>query len=112
MRWLFVWHMAPTNEAIARQAASVLSARGDWVPLPKILELRISQFGARIFELRPMGLRIVNRTRTVAGVKHSWYRLESSPVAQSRDKKGTAVPVPTTSDSLFSDLPERVMYPD
>jgi helix-turn-helix protein len=54
-------------------------AKGAEVPLTAILQLRISQFGARIFELRREGYVIKNRTEHINGAVHSWYRLESSP---------------------------------
>jgi hypothetical protein len=75
--------------------ALLLEARGAEVPLPQILELKISQFGARILELRRDGHRIINRTANIDGQKYSWYRLES------------ALPAPTTSDPapVVSQLP-------
>ena len=57
----------------------LISARGDWVPLPKITDCA-AQYNARIFELRRLGFRIKNRTQEVNGAKHSWFRLESGPV--------------------------------
>jgi hypothetical protein len=56
----------------------LISARGDWVPLPKITACA-AQYNARIFELRRMGFVIRNRTREVGGVRHSWFRLEPGP---------------------------------
>ena len=56
----------------------LISARGDWVPLPKITDCA-AQYNARIFELRRLGFRIKNRTQEVNGAKHSWFRLESGP---------------------------------
>ena len=53
-------------------------ADGAWVPLPEILALQIGQYGARILDLRRSGHNIENRTETVDGVKHSWYRLVRS----------------------------------
>jgi len=55
--------------------AVLLEARGHWVGLPRILELKISQFGARILELRRLGFDIENRQETVDGQRRSWYRL-------------------------------------
>lgn len=56
---------------------------GEWVPLPRILELRIAQYSARILELRrelePKGWRIENRTRRVDGAVRSWFRLVPPP---------------------------------
>ena len=48
---------------------------GEWVGLPKILDLRISQYSARVHELRAQGHVIDNHTRHVNGVVHSWFRL-------------------------------------
>jgi hypothetical protein len=56
-------------------------AGGEWVPLWKILELRISQYNARIHSLRhDLGFRIDNkRERDSEGQVHSWYRLVRNP---------------------------------
>jgi hypothetical protein len=62
----------------ARVLRLLIDAHGAWVPLPQILELRISQFGARIFELRRLGFQIENKTeRNDSGAVYSWYRLVS-----------------------------------
>jgi len=45
-----------------------------WIPLPTILGMGVAQYGARILELRRAGMEIENKTRIVAGVKHSWFR--------------------------------------
>jgi len=58
----------------------LISAHGDWVPLPKITEYA-AQYNARIYELRRLGFRIVNRTEDLDGVRHSWFRLESNPAS-------------------------------
>lgn len=50
-------------------------ANGREVSLPVILDLHISQFGARIKELREAGYDIQNRIEVKSGVKHSFYRL-------------------------------------
>ena len=59
----------------------LLSAtRGAWVPLPKIAACA-AQYNARIFELRHLGFRIPPpRIQLVGGKKHSWYRLEPTPI--------------------------------
>jgi Helix-turn-helix domain len=59
-----------------RILALLIEARGSWVPLPAILELQISQYGARIFELRRMGFVIENKRDG----EHSWFRLVTGPV--------------------------------
>jgi len=68
------------------QRAKILSlltaARGGWVPLPEILELKVSQYGTRILELRRSGHKIENKTETVNGKRHSWFRLNSAPAVQ------------------------------
>jgi hypothetical protein len=89
-------------------------ARGEWVPLPNILELKISQFGARILELRRSGLRITNRTKNIDGQKHSWYRIESCDrVNASASVNAVAAQAPLTAPtSLFGDLSSQGRYPD
>lgn len=66
-----------TGQEIDSQAGRILNllSTGEWVPLPRILELRISQYGSRVLELRRKGFQIENRTETVDGVRHSWFRL-------------------------------------
>lgn len=51
---------------------------GQWVPLPRVLELGIAQYGARILELRRMSHQIENRVKHCNGVVHSWFRLVPS----------------------------------
>ncbi len=46
----------------------------EWISLKTILSLYISQFGARIFELRGEGMKIENKTELADGQKHSWYK--------------------------------------
>jgi hypothetical protein len=57
----------------------LIDARGAWVPLPQILALGIAQYNARLWELRRLGFVIENKSESVDGVRHSWYRLVSSP---------------------------------
>ena len=58
------------------------SANGTWVPLPEILALGIAQYNSRIWDLRKRGLNIENRTETVDGVRHSWFRFVESPAPE------------------------------
>jgi hypothetical protein len=44
-----------------------------WVSLWTILNLRISQYNARIWDLRQLGFDIRNKIEFKDGVKHSWY---------------------------------------
>src|SRR5580692_5550093 len=54
------------------------AADGGWVSLPEIMDCA-DQYNARIFELRRLGFRIENRTKEIAGVRHSWFRLVTEP---------------------------------
>jgi Helix-turn-helix domain len=67
------------------------SARGAWIPLPEILALGVAQYNARIFELRKRGLNIQNRTETVDGVRHSWFRLVDGRTDQGREPLKAAI---------------------
>ncbi len=49
------------------------SRPGQWISLRDILDLRMSQFGARILELRRSGMNISNRVKIVDGQHHSCY---------------------------------------
>ena len=68
-----------------RVLRAFLEAPGREVPLPELLKIA-AQYSARIFELRAIGFRITNRTATIAGVKHSWFRLESVPTRKLETK--------------------------
>jgi hypothetical protein len=93
-------------------------ARGQEVPLPAILSLRISQFGARIKELRAEGHIIRNRIEHRDGQVFSWYRLESSPATSREntrpnthdDPKEQIAPAETFPQ--FGSLAEESRYPD
>jgi hypothetical protein len=69
-----------------------------WVPLPEILNLRISQYWARLYKARhEWGLKIESRVQTVDGVKYSWFRLiDTSPAAQPATEKT----IPQSADPL------------
>ncbi len=93
------------------------------VPLTAILQLKISQFGARIFELRREGYVIKNRTEHINGAVHSWYRLESSPdeiageslrvnTRQIKRDGPEEQPAATGMFPEFRALAEQVRYPD
>jgi hypothetical protein len=72
-----VGHNAKTQRA--RILRLLIDAHGSWVPLPKILALGIAQYNARLWELRRLGFVIENKSESVDGTRHSWYRLVSSP---------------------------------
>ena len=46
----------------------------EWVGLPTIMALWISQYNRNIKELRESGMNIINRIETVDGSRHSWYK--------------------------------------
>ena len=53
-----------------------------WVPLPRILDLRISQYYSRIWTLRRQGHQIQNRTERHGDEVLSWFRLVEQGQAQ------------------------------
>ncbi len=53
-----------------------------WIPLPKILQLGIAQYNARIYDLRYQGIIIENKWKIIEGVKHSWFRYVPIPEKQ------------------------------
>ena len=66
----------------ARLVALLRERSPQWVPLPEILNLRISQYGARLYQARhEWGLHIESRVEMVGGEKHSFFRLVSQPAA-------------------------------
>jgi hypothetical protein len=69
----------------------LIRAAGGWVPLTAILDLRVSQYSARLHELRALGFHIENKTARVNGATHSWFRLASGPGVMAK-----AAPVPVT----------------
>lgn len=83
-----------------------------WVSLPEILELRISQYSARIHQARHQwGLPIENLVENVNGKRRSWFRLIEPGMcvlpSSGAEDCSRAVVLP----SLFGELaPER--YPD
>jgi hypothetical protein len=96
--------------ARATQRGQILSvlvaARGDWVPLPKIIE-RAAQYNARILELRRLGFRITNRTCEVDGERHSWFRLESPPAdAIPHESENLTVAAPSSFPEFGNLAPE------
>ncbi len=59
-----------------QKVLALLEANKDeWVPLPSIMALGIAQYNARIYELRKLGKRILNKTKEINGIKHSWFCL-------------------------------------
>ena len=93
--------MTPRATQRSRILELLVAAHGEWVPLPQILALRISQVGARILELRRSGFNIENRTEIIDGQRHSWYRLitKSAPEVLTCD----LLPAANTSNVLFAD---------
>ena len=88
----------------------LIAARGDWVPLPKI-QACAAQYNARVFELRRLGFRIVNKTRDVNGQRHSFFRLVSRPATPTIPQKTAAVTATAGGGGSFPEFgslaPER-----
>lgn len=98
----------------ARILQVLLEARGQEVPLADILDLRIGQYGSRLLELRRLGFKIRNRTQTIDGRRHSWFRLVLQPDQQPHGKRDQAAPAPAdveAAPSLFGDLSPEGRYP-
>ena len=92
-----------TDSGRSTQRAAILhlliAARGEWVPLPQISACA-AQYNARIYELRRLGFRIVNKKKDVDGVRHSWFRLASSPIQTS-----VAMPSASAVERVSETLP-------
>jgi hypothetical protein len=84
----------------SRILAALVEAHGNWVPLPQISACA-AQYNARIFELRRLGFRIINRTKEVDGVRHSWFKLETQAVTK---PTVSASPLVTTAALLTEPL--------
>jgi hypothetical protein len=76
----------------------LMAADGGEVPLADIM-ICAAQYNACIHALRKRGYKIVNRAETRNGVKHSWYRLESSPENASLTKPRPEPPLPSRRKS-------------
>ncbi len=92
-----------TDTAFSGQRAKILAlltaAKGGEVPLPAIKALA-AQYNSRLLELRRAGFRIPPpRMETINGQRHTWYRLESTPVPVRRAEPA--------AESLFHETPER-----
>jgi hypothetical protein len=83
----------------------LIAAHGAEVPLYEISSLA-AQYNARIWSLRKMGFVIENRTQEIDGVRHSFFRLVSSPAqaspathaAAERDDDPQTIPPSVKSD--------------
>ena len=83
--------------------------RNRWVSLPVILELKVSQYGSRVYDLRKkFGLEIKNRVEVRDGKKCSWFMLVWPEPRGSENR-----PDHVSSDNLFDDAaPANYRYPD
>jgi hypothetical protein len=66
------------NSQCGRILKLLTDAKGAWVPMPELMKLA-AQYSARVKELRDAGFAIENRTETVDGVRHGWFRLPVAP---------------------------------
>jgi hypothetical protein len=76
-------------------------AKGAWVELPTILDLRIAQYSARIHGLRKKGYQIENDDDNKP---HTRFRLVSEPAFFKPRSNWMAA---ATTGNLFPDAPER-----
>ncbi len=83
----------------------LMAAEGAEVPLAEIM-VCAAQYNACIHELRKRGYKIVNRAETRNGVRHSWYRLESSPVEPMPGTRKKAVKPAPPSPSETTHTPQ------
>jgi hypothetical protein len=85
----------PAPESSRTQCGRILgrliAAHGAEVPLCEISSLA-AQYNARIWSLRKIGFKIVNRTEERDGVRRSWFRLISGPPAAKRDDDPQTIP--------------------
>jgi hypothetical protein len=103
----------PAPESSSSQRARILNlliaARGGEVGLPEISALA-AQYNARLFELRRLGFKIVNRTQEIDGVRHSWFRLLAGP-ASDTSTPSDAGRNALQSRSTLTEVPSRVVNP-
>lgn len=98
---------AARSTQCSRLLSLLKSRQGLWVPLPDILALGFSQFGARLLEIRRDGHTILNKTEHRDGKVLSWYKLvpnqnSAKTVVESGDHHIGA------TGSLFGDIsPDR-----
>lgn len=67
-------HPNQTKTQREKILALLAKARGQWIPLPQLMACA-AQYNSRIFELRRLGFDIENKTETIDGERHSWFRL-------------------------------------
>jgi hypothetical protein len=93
----------------------LLDHRFDWVPLPDILALGISQYSSRIWEIRhQLGLKVESRVEFVDGKKCSWFRLLSADPQAKLFSKGATTTTATAriepAETLFGDISRDRTY--
>jgi hypothetical protein len=87
----------------------LLAAHGEEVPSVALSRISL-QYGARVKELRELGLRIVNRTERRSGQVHGYFRLEAGMPAteDAACDSPKRLAVADATGSLFGDLaPDR-----
>jgi len=85
----------------------LISARGAWVPLPKIAQ-HAAQYNSRLFELRRLGFNIENKTKTVDGVRHSWFRLVTGSNRKEPKYACDIQSMPAPTANLFSAIFRKI----
>jgi hypothetical protein len=53
--------------------------QNQWIPCYEVAKFAL-QYNTRISELRGEGMNIENKTKTVDGQKHSWFRYVPAPI--------------------------------
>lgn len=97
--------MSERKSQRAKILAVLLNAKGAWVALSQILDLQISQFGARILELRRQGFMIENEQETVGGQRHSRYRLVLGVGVRPEPRS-------TSCNVAITPSPQQWLFPD
>ena len=104
----------PVPESANSQRARILNlliaARGGEVGLPEISALA-AQYNARLFELRRLGFKIVNRTQEIDGVRHSWFRLLAGSAQSDTSTPSDAGRDALQRRSTLTEVPSRVVNP-
>jgi hypothetical protein len=89
-----------------------LSHPNQWIGLPIILDMKISQYSARILGLRRKGWNIENRCERKGRARHSWFRLvlpgiSSAMLAPTKEPDPSPDPAADEDPLLFDPAPYK-----
>ncbi len=106
-----------SKQTQAHRILALLKSRPE-VPAPELAAISL-QYCSRLCELRRSGHNITNRTETVKGVRHGYYRLERGIVSNHSQnpsppapKQGGGEPNALFSAAQLSGCSREVGYPD